>query len=83
MLEDADMPLYEYACKSCEHHFELRHSANDTPSLTCPKCGGAVQKVFFPAGIIFKGSGWHITDYAKKSALVNEQSESKPAEEKP
>ncbi|MHB9023732.1 MAG: FmdB family zinc ribbon protein [Armatimonadota bacterium] len=75
------MPLYEYACQKCEHQFEIRHSANDTPALTCPKCGGAVRKVFHATGIIFKGSGWHITDYGPKKHVPAEEKESKPAEE--
>ena len=63
------MPLYEYACKVCDHHFDIRHGANELPALQCPECQGEVRKVFHAAGIIFKGSGWYITDSAKKSSL--------------
>jgi len=61
------MPLYEYACTSCDHHFDVRHSVSEVPELRCPECQGEVRKVFHAAGVIFKGSGWHITDYAAKS----------------
>jgi putative FmdB family regulatory protein len=69
------MPLYEYACDTCGHRFDVRHSADERPALTCPECEGATQKVFHAAGIIFKGSGWHINDYAPKAAKC-EKSES-------
>ena len=74
------MPLYEYACVQCEHHFDLRHGADEKPTLTCPQCGGEVRKVFHAAGIIFKGSGWYITDNAPKSAQAPAAPVEKPAE---
>lgn len=70
------MPLYEYACKSCEHHFDLRHGADEKPEIRCPECAGEVRKVFHASGIIFKGSGWYVTDSANKSAAKS----SKPVE---
>lgn len=73
------MPLYEYACKSCDHHFDVRHSADEVPALSCPICASEVKKVFHAAGIIFKGSGWYITDNAAKSSVTTEpKSEVKP-----
>jgi len=60
------MPIYEYACTECDHHFDVRHSADEKPELSCPRCEGSVRKVFHAAGIIFKGSGWYITDSAPK-----------------
>ncbi len=62
------MPVYEYACKHCDHHFDVSHSADEVPALKCPVCQSEVRKVFHAAGIIFKGSGWYITDNAKKAA---------------
>ena len=62
------MPLYEYACTKCDHHFDVRHSADEKPQLTCPKCHASAKKVFLPSGIIFKGSGWYVTDHAKSGA---------------
>jgi putative FmdB family regulatory protein len=73
------MPLYEYACQSCDHHFDMRHSADDKPALNCPVCQGSVRKVFHAAGIIFKGSGWYIKDSAPKEAASTDVP-AKPAE---
>lgn len=73
------MPLYEYACESCDHHFDVRHGADDKPALSCPSCQGSVRKVFHAAGIIFKGSGWYITDSKPKNASSTD-TPAKPAE---
>jgi putative FmdB family regulatory protein len=62
------MPLYEYECEQCSHRFELIRKFSDPPLETCPKCGGHVRKLFSSPAIQFKGSGWYITDYAKKSS---------------
>ncbi len=64
------MPLYEYECENCGHRFERIQSVNDEPIRQCPECAGAVHKLFFPAGIIFKGSGWYITDSRKSSSVA-------------
>ena len=61
------MPTYEYACRSCGEHLEVVQSFKDDPLTSCPNCEGALKKVFSAAGIIFKGSGWHIKDYGSKS----------------
>jgi putative FmdB family regulatory protein len=61
------MPLYEYQCESCEHRFEKIQKYTDPAPDACPKCGGAVRKLASSPAIQFKGSGWYITDYAKKS----------------
>lgn len=63
------MPLYEYECEACHHRFErIQKSYSDAPIETCPKCGkGPVRKLISSPAIQFKGSGWYITDYAKKS----------------
>ena len=63
------MPLYEYECEACHHRFErIQKSYSDAPIETCPTCGkGPVRKLISSPAIQFKGSGWYITDYAKKS----------------
>jgi len=61
------MPLYEYECDACGHRFEIIQKFSDAPVERCPVCGGAVHKVLSSPAIQFKGSGWYITDYAKKS----------------
>jgi len=60
------MPLYEYLCDECEHRFELIQKFSDPLASSCPKCGGAVTKQFSSPAIQFKGTGWYITDYARK-----------------
>ncbi len=62
------MPLYEYQCESCEHRFERIQKFSDPPIAVCPSCGGPVKKLLSSPAIQFKGSGWYITDYAKKPA---------------
>lgn len=61
------MPLYEYECESCHHRFEKIQKYSDPLVDTCPSCGGVVKKLFSSPAIQFKGSGWYITDYAKKN----------------
>jgi len=59
------MPIYEYACESCDHRFDVTQRFSDDPIKICPVCGQAVRRVFHPAGIIFKGSGFYINDSKK------------------
>ena len=67
------MPTYEYICKKCKHMFELFQSMFDAPRKTCPECKGAVRRlVSGGSGLIFKGSGFYLTDYKnKKSSKVS------------
>lgn len=61
------MPLYEYECESCGHRFERIQKFSDPPPDTCPSChAGPLKKLFSSPAIQFKGTGWYITDYAKK-----------------
>lgn len=61
------MPLYEYRCESCQHQFEVIRKFSDAPIAVCPKCGaGPVVKLMSSPAFQFKGSGWYITDYARK-----------------
>jgi putative FmdB family regulatory protein len=60
------MPLYEYACDACGHRWEVIQKFSDPPLEKCPKCAGAVHKLQSAPAFQFKGSGWYITDYAKK-----------------
>lgn len=61
------MPLYEYLCDACGHRFEVIQKFSDPPVEVCQKCGSRVQKVLSSPAIHFKGSGFYITDYAKKA----------------
>jgi putative FmdB family regulatory protein len=61
------MPVYEYECGKCKHRFDKRQSFHDEPVADCPICHAAARRVFQPAPIIFKGSGFYVTDYPKGS----------------
>ncbi len=61
------MPLYDYQCKQCQKVTEVRHGFTEVHDQPCPACGGEVARVFNPAGIVFKGSGFYITDSRKSS----------------
>jgi putative FmdB family regulatory protein len=72
------MPIYEYACESCGHHFDVKQRFSDDPISVCPECGQHVRRVLHPAGIIFKGSGFYINDSKKtgSSSVPNGKSDS-------
>lgn len=65
------MPTYEYQCKDCEHRFEIWQKMADDALTVCPACQGALRRLFFPAGIVFKGSGFYKTDHGN-GAVVSE-----------
>lgn len=60
------MPTYVYECKECAQQTELIQKVSDPPLESCPSCHGAVRKVLFPVGIVFKGPGFYVTDYKHK-----------------
>lgn len=62
------MPLYEYQCDKCGHRFEKIQKFSDKMVKKCPECGGKVEQVISAPAVQFKGSGWYVTDYAKKSS---------------
>jgi putative FmdB family regulatory protein len=62
------MPLYEYECKKCGHRFEKIQKFSDKMVKKCPECGGAVEQMISAPAVQFKGSGWYVTDYAKKGS---------------
>ena len=64
------MPTYVYACDSCGTQFERFQSFKDEPLRTCPSCTSAVRRVFQPVGIVFKGSGWYVTDSRKSNSAT-------------
>jgi putative FmdB family regulatory protein len=68
------MPLYEYQCKKCKHLFEKIQQFSDEPLKKCPECGGPVEKLLSASAVRFKGSGWYVTDYAKKSTASHASS---------
>lgn len=78
------MPTYQYRCTKCEHEFEEFQSISDAPITICPECGGKTQRLITGgAGLIFKGSGFYITDYRnsqyKKDASADSSGISSPS----
>lgn len=73
------MPLYDYQCKQCQKILEVRHGFQETFAQPCPACGGTVARVFNPAGIVFKGSGFYITDSRKGGGSDSSGTGSPPA----
>jgi putative FmdB family regulatory protein len=65
------MPIYGYRCSNCGHEFEIQQRMSDHPLKACPKCEGKLNKILYPVGISFKGSGFYTTDYGSgKSAAA-------------
>jgi len=66
------MPTYEYECKSCSHSFEVFQSMSDPPVKICPECGNEVRRLIFGgSGVIFKGSGFYVTDKGKSGKTAS------------
>ena len=71
------MPTYEYKCTKCDHRFEMLQTMNEPPRKRCPECGCKVERLIGAgAGLIFKGSGFYITDYVKGKDGREKKSES-------
>ena len=70
------MPLYEYECKKCGHRFERIQKFSDKMVKKCPDCGGVVEQMISAPAVQFKGSGWYVTDYAKKPSAGSSSSSS-------
>jgi len=62
------LPTYEYACRDCKARFEVFQRITEDALTTCEKCGGPIRRVVHPVGIVYKGSGFYTTDYARKSS---------------
>jgi putative FmdB family regulatory protein len=83
-----NMPIYSYQCDKCGTRFDRLQKFTDKPLTRCPECRGPVRRLIQPAGIVFKGSGWYITDSKKSSSATvpsgkdksKESTESKSAE---
>lgn len=66
------MPIYEYQCTKCGHRFEKIQKFSDKKITKCPECGGRVEQTISAPAVQFKGSGWYVTDYARKSTASSE-----------
>jgi putative FmdB family regulatory protein len=73
------MPIYGYRCSNCGHEFEIQQRMSDQPLKACPKCQGKLNKILYPVGISFKGSGFYTTDYGsgKSAAAASSNGETK------
>ena len=79
------MPTYTYKCKNCDHRFEVRQRFSDDPVKECPHChvNGDVRRVISPVGVVFKGSGFYVTDNRSSSnGRANGSTSSQSSEEK-
>lgn len=75
------MPRYDYKCKECDKVFEVTHGVNDNVEK-CKFCGGEVRRVFHPVGIVFKGSGFYVTDSKADTKGLSPTKEPKPEDYK-
>ncbi len=70
------MPLYDYQCRTCHKVTEVRHGFGEVHQDACPECGGELARVFSPTGIVFKGSGFYLTDSRKASEAAKSSASS-------
>lgn len=73
------MPLYEYECVTCGHRTEVIQRVGAPPIGACPECGGEMKRLLSAPAFQFKGSGWYVTDYAKKDRSAKEGASAKTA----
>ena len=74
------MPIYEYECRQCSHRFEIIQKFSDKAISKCEKCNGKVRKLIAPPALMFKGTGWYVTDYSSKGKDPNAKED--PGKEK-
>ena len=71
------MPLYEYQCTACGHQLEIIEKVTEDSTRECPECAAVMERLLSAPAIQFKGSGWYITDYARKDGSSTKESNSK------
>ncbi len=76
------MALFEYQCKKCGVRFERLQRKGGPMVKQCPECGGPVRRLFQPPGIIFKGSGFYVTDNRRSSTDQTSETKSEPSEQR-
>ncbi len=77
------MPIYEYQCLQCEHRSEVLQRMSDDPLTRCERCGGELKKLLSAPAFQFKGSGWYVTDYARKNEGKGESKGDGSSSDKP
>lgn len=76
------MPIYCYKCFDCNHYEEIKQSMDDESLTVCPECGGNFKRIIRNVGVIFKGSGFHVNDYRRKSKVNSSPPKEKKEEKK-
>ena len=74
------MPTYHYRCSSCGHAFDQFQKFAEDPLTVCPQCEGSIKRVLQPVGVVFKGSGWYITDSRESKSNGKSPETAKPKE---
>ena len=77
------MPLYDYACTKCGRTHEVRHGFDESYDRPCEACGGPLRRVYNPAPVLFKGSGFYVTDSRRSSTGKTEKPKEEAAGSKP
>jgi len=77
------MPIYEYECKNCGERFEVWQKITEEPLKVCEKCGGELVRLISQTSFILKGTGWYVTDYARKEREKKEKLKKKETEKAP
>ena len=67
------MPIYEYQCSACDHRFEMKQGFDAETTQSCPLCSAASRRKFHSPTVIYKGSGFYTTDYARKNFVPEER----------
>ncbi len=76
------MPVYEYRCEKCGREFEIEQKITESPKKRCPKCGGKVTRLISNTSFVLKGTGWYVTDYARKGKIEEKSKSEEKSEEK-
>jgi putative FmdB family regulatory protein len=76
------MPIYAYRCRNCNYQFDIRQRFADDPLTCCPRCEGQVKRVISPVGVVFKGSGFYVTDNRNGSSMAYSNGLSKSTDDK-
>lgn len=77
------MPIYEYRCTNCDCSFDIRQGFDAKPFSACPRCRNEARRIFRPTPIIFKGSGFYVTDYGSGSSTMTQSKSEETKETKP
>jgi putative FmdB family regulatory protein len=75
------MPIYMYRCRDCDHQFEQRQRMSDDPLKVCPVCEGGIRRVVNSVGVVFKGSGFYVTDNRGSNSANSKASSSTSSED--